>query len=138
MLEGHHEVLVHERVDDALLVRIAHHRVVRHGEEGLHGVGPLAAHGGEQRCRIAGARLGQQVGLVGYAFALVGLAVEVRGREREQRMGAAPQLEGALLGWQQLERGQLGVAHAPERRPAHRLALVHEAAEGAQDALRLQ
>ena len=36
------QVLVHERVDDALLVRIAHHRVVRHGEEGLHGVGPVS------------------------------------------------------------------------------------------------
>ena len=53
-------------------------------------------------------------------------------------MGAAPQLKGALLGRQQLERGQLGVAHTPERRPAHHLALVHEPAKGAQDALRLQ
>ena len=137
VLEDHHEVLVHEPFDYALLPRITHHRVVGDGEEGLHGVGPFPAHGREQGLRIAGARFAQNVGLVGNARALVRLVVKVGCTEAQDGALVPPQLLTALFGREHAVAGQLGGSLRSQRRAEHRFALVEEAADCAQDALEL-
>lgn len=141
VLEHHHQVLGQDGIDDALLARVAHDRVVPHREEGAHRVGALAAHGREQRGRVTRLGLGQDVRLVGDAEARRGVTVELGGGHGEQRMGAlarASQLLGALLGGKQVERGQVGVDDGAERRPEDVLPVAQVPADGPQGTLGLQ